>query len=126
MLLLLTFYFRNKKTEIERKYLLIFFKNLNFFIFYDNKNVNFEINTNYYNEDKKNFLDSDIFNDVFYFESQNSINFKINNFNVKLFDCIAQKKSLKKLEYLFIGKVLIIPNNYQFDKVIEDIAEFIN
>lgn len=118
LLLLLSFYFKNKKAEIERKYLLIFFKNLNFFIFYDNKNVNFEINTNYYNEDKKNFLNSDIFNDVFYFESQNSINFKINNFNVKLFDCIAQKKSLKKLEYLFIGKVLIIPNNYQFDNEI--------
>ena len=118
LLLSIFFYFRKKKMRKENFYLSVFFNNLNSFIFDNSKNIVFKVNTSSYEEDKKLFFDSNIFNNIFYFKNQNSISFKINNFDIKLFDCVAQKETLKKLEYLFVGKFLVIPNNYQFDNEI--------
>lgn len=112
------FCLNKKKAEKENIYFSIFFKNLNSFIFGNNENINFMVKNNQEEEDKKIFFTSNVFNNIFYFKSQNSIDLKVNNFNIKLFDCVAQKKTFKKLEYLFVGKCLVIPNNYQFDNEI--------
>lgn len=99
-------FFNNKKME---EYLKVYYGNINAYVFAGYNDVKGDIAGRIANDEFNNAL---LYKDVSTIGSRNIVSYKINDINLKMCDCAAQKSTVKNLVPLFIGKFLIADNKY--------------
>lgn len=104
----------NKKLS---KYFEDYYKNLNAYTFIDNPSYS-DISGTYENRmDQETFVKCNLYKDVAQVSSRNLITFKYNDIECSIVDCSASIKTVKRLQPVFVGKLLTAPNKYKGEGV---------
>lgn len=102
---------KKKRMDI---YFTEFYNNSTKFVF-DESHYSDVVNDPKEKIDSLDFIASNIYKDIISVPSRNVIRFTFNNSQMMICDCAGQVKTKKRIAPVFVGKMLISPNDYSDD-----------